>query len=152
PGSRFGKLDGVRAMTDVTGFGLLGHLVEMADGSGVTARIDYARVPRLEGVEYYLEQGCVPGGTGRNFVSYGERIASLDEAHRQLLCDPPTSGGLLVAVAPEGEAEFLAGAGQLGRKLEPCGRLVEAGTFAVEVRGCAVTPTTIARCSAMTFP
>ena len=134
PGSRFGKLEGVRAMTDVTGFGLLGHLVEMADGSKVTARIDYARVPRLDGVEYYLEQGCVPGGTGRNFESYGERIASLDEAHKQLLCDPQTSGGLLVAVAPEGEAEFLAVAAELGLTLEPIGELVEAGAFAVEVR------------------
>jgi selenide,water dikinase len=106
----------------------------MADGSGVTAHIDYARVPRLEGVEYYLEQGCVPGGTGRNFESYGDRIAALDEARKQLLCDPQTSGGLLVAVAPEGEAEFLAAAAELGLMLEPIGELVEAGAFAVEVR------------------
>jgi len=134
PGSRFGKLAGVRAMTDVTGFGLLGHLVEMADGSGVTARIDYARVPRLESVEYYLDQGCVPGGTGRNFDSYGDRIAALDERHKQLLCDPQTSGGLLVAVAPEGEAEFLSVAAELELLLEPIGELVEPGTFAVEVR------------------
>jgi selenide,water dikinase len=134
PGSRFGKLACVQAMTDVTGFGLLGHLVEMADGSGVTARIDYNRVPRLEGVEYYLEQGCIPGGTVRNFESYGDRIAALDEAHKQLLCDPQTSGGLLVAVAPEGEAEFLAAAMELGLALEPIGELVEAGAFAVEVR------------------
>jgi len=134
PGSRFGKLAGVRAMTDVTGFGLLGHLVEMADGSGLTAEIEYARVPRLPGVEYYLEQGCVPGGTGRNFDSYGERIGALDEAHKQLLCDPQTSGGLLVAVDPEGENEFLALAAELGLTLEPIGQMVEAGAFAVEVR------------------
>ncbi|MFQ7899177.1 selenide, water dikinase SelD [Pseudomonas phenolilytica] len=133
-GSRFGKLEGVQAMTDVTGFGLLGHLVEMADGSGVTAEIEYARVPRLPGVEYYLEQGCVPGGTQRNFDSYGERIAALDEVHKQLLCDPQTSGGLLVAVAPEGEAEFLAVAGELGLALEPIGLLVDARRHAVEVR------------------
>jgi len=133
PGSRFGKLQGVRAMTDVTGFGLLGHLVEMADGSGVSARIEYSRVPRLEGVDYYLEQGCVPGGTGRNFDSYGERIAPLTEVHKQLLCDPQTSGGLLVAVSPEGEGEFLAVAAELGLRLEPIGELVDAGTFAVEV-------------------
>lgn len=134
PGSRFGKLAGVRAMTDVTGFGLLGHLVEMADGSGLTAEIEYARVPRLPGVEYYLEQGCVPGGTGRNFDSYGERIGALDEAHKQLLCDPQTSGGLLVAVDPEAENEFLALAAELGLTLEPIGQMVEAGAFAVEVR------------------
>ena len=134
PGAHFGKLDGVRAMTDVTGFGLLGHLVEMADGSGLTARIEYARVPRLPGVEHYLEQGCVPGGTGRNFNSYGERIAGLDEVQKQLLCDPQTSGGLLVAVAPEGEDQFCKVAAGLGLALEPIGEFVEAGAFAVEVR------------------
>ncbi len=133
-GSHFGKLEGVHAMTDVTGFGLLGHLVEMADGSGLTAEIDYARVPRLPGVEYYLGLGCVPGGTQRNFDSYGERIAALDDAHKQLLCDPQTSGGLLVAVAPDGEAEFLAACAELDLQLEPIGRLVDARTHAVEVR------------------
>ncbi|MDP3815579.1 AIR synthase-related protein, partial [Pseudomonas sp.] len=133
PGSRFGKLAGVSAMTDVTGFGLLGHLIEMADGSGLTARIEFAKVPRLPGVEYYLEQGCVPGGTLRNFDSYGEKIAPLSELHKQLLCDPQTSGGLLVAVTPAGEAEFLAVANELGLALEPIGQLLERQTCAVEV-------------------
>jgi selenide,water dikinase len=133
PGARFGKLAGVAAMTDVTGFGLLGHLVEMADGSGLTVRIDYAAVPRLPGVEHYLAEGCVPGGTQRNFDSYGERIAALDEARRDLLCDPQTSGGLLVAVAPDGEAEFLAVAAELGLSLAPIGTLVERQRHAVEV-------------------
>lgn len=133
PGSRFGKLAGVHAMTDVTGFGLLGHLVEMADGSGLTARIRYDAVPRLPGVEHYLAEGCIPGGTLRNFDSYGERIAPLDEARRHLLCDPQTSGGLLVAVAPEGEAEFLAVARELGLDLAPIGELAERQSHAVEV-------------------
>ncbi|UTW07774.1 selenide, water dikinase SelD [Pseudomonas benzenivorans] len=133
PGSRFGKLAGVTAMTDVTGFGLLGHLVEMADGSGLTARIEFAKVPRLASVEYYLEQGCVPGGTLRNFDSYGEKIAPIAELHKQLLCDPQTSGGLLIAVTPEGEAEFLAVAAELGLALEPIGELLERRQHAVEV-------------------
>jgi selenide,water dikinase len=133
PGSRFGKLAGVTAMTDVTGFGLLGHLVEMADGSGLTARIEFARVPRLASAEYYLEQGCVPGGTQRNFDSYGEKIAPLAELHRLLLCDPQTSGGLLIAVTAEGEAEFLAVAAELGLALQPIGQLLERQTYAVEV-------------------
>ncbi|MGZ8142484.1 selenide, water dikinase SelD [Bordetella bronchiseptica] len=133
PGSRFGALAGVKAMTDVTGFGLLGHLVEMADGSGVSARIEYAKVPRLPGVEHYLAEGCVPGGTGRNFDSYGVRIAPLPQDRVDLLCDPQTSGGLLVAVEPAGEAEFLAAAGELGLRLEPIGELVEQGPYAVEV-------------------
>lgn len=133
PGSRFGKLAGVKAMTDVTGFGMLGHLVEMADGSGLSAEIDFSAVPRLPGVEHYLEQGCVPGGTLRNFDSYGERIAPLPELCKLLLCDPQTSGGLLVAVSPEGEGEFLAVAAELGLDLAPIGRLVERQNYAVEV-------------------
>ena len=133
PGARFGKLEQVRAMTDVTGFGLLGHLVEMADGSGLTARIDYAAVPRIDGVDRYLDEGCVPGGTLRNFDSYGEKIAPLPEAQKLLLCDPQTSGGLLLAVEPVGEAEFLAVAAELGLTLAPIGELVARQSYAVEV-------------------
>ncbi|HZX15360.1 MAG TPA: selenide, water dikinase SelD [Pseudomonas sp.] len=133
PGSRFGKLAGVTAMTDVTGFGLLGHLVEMADGANLTAQLDYDAVPRLPGVDYYLAEGCVPGGTLRNFDSYGEKIAPITQEQQNLLCDPQTSGGLLVAVTPEGEAEFLAVAAELGLNLAPIGRLVERQRYAVEV-------------------
>ena len=133
PGSRFGKLAGVTAMTDVTGFGLLGHLVEMADGAQLTARLEYAAVPRLPGIEHYLEQGCVPGGTLRNFDSYGGRIAPLGDAQRDLLCDPQTSGGLLVAVTASGEAEFVAVARELGLDLAPIGTVVERQAHAVEV-------------------
>jgi len=133
PGSRFGKLAGVTAMTDVTGFGLLGHLVEMADGSHLTARIGYNHVPRLDSVEYYLEQGCVPGGTLRNFDSYSSKLGRLQELHKRVLCDPQTSGGLLIAVTPEGNDEFLAVAAELGLDLAPIGELVERQTHAVEV-------------------
>lgn len=134
PGARFGKLPGVQAMTDVTGFGLLGHLVEMAEGAGLTAELDYAAVPRLPGVEHYLAEGCVPGGTHRNFDSYGHKLAPIGEAQRLLLCDPQTSGGLLIAVSPEGEAEFHATAAELGLQLAPIGRLVARQRYAVEVR------------------
>lgn len=133
PGSRFGKLAGVMAMTDVTGFGLLGHLVEMADGSRLTARIEAGAVPRLASVDYYLEQGCIPGGTLRNFDSYGGRIGHLTEGQKHLLCDPQTSGGLLVAVAPEGQTQFLQAATELGLSLSPIGTLIERQTHAVEV-------------------
>ncbi len=132
-GSEFGKLAGVKAMTDVTGFGLLGQLVEMADGSGVSARIRFDRVPRLPVVDHYLAGGCIPGGTGRNFDSYGERIAPLPDVQRDLLCDPQTSGGLLVAVAPEGEAEFLQTASSLGLDLQPIGELTAKQRYAVIV-------------------
>ena len=133
PGSRFGKLDGVKAMTDVTGFGLLGHLVELAEGSGLTAQLDYAAVPRLPSVDHYLAEGCIPGGTLRNYDSYGHKLGALTDEQKHLLCDPQTSGGLLVAVTPEGEAEFLAVAGELGLNLSPIGLLVERQRHAVEV-------------------
>ena len=134
-GSRFARAGGVAAMTDVTGFGLLGHLVEMADGSGLTAEIDYAAVPRLAGLTQYLAEGCAPGGTQRNFDSYGHKIAPLaNDEHRLVLCDPQTSGGLLVAVTPEGEAAFLAVAQSLGLALSPIGTLVPRQQFAVVVR------------------
>ncbi|MBB6343291.1 selenide,water dikinase [Pseudomonas fluvialis] len=133
PGARFGKLAGVTAMTDVTGFGLLGHLVEMADGANLTAQLDYAAVPRLPGVDYYLAEGCVPGGTLRNFDSYGDKIAPISEEQRNLLCDPQTSGGLLIAVTLEGEAEFLSVAAELGLSLAPIGQLAARQSHAVEV-------------------
>ena len=133
PGSRFGKFATVKAMTDVTGFGLLGHLLEMASGSGLTARLDYTAVPRLDSVAYYLEAGCVPGGTHRNFESYGHSVAKLSDSQKQLLCDPQTSGGLLVAVEPAGETEFLAIAAVLGLNLACIGELVAKREFAVEL-------------------
>ena len=90
-------------------------------------------MPRLSGVEHYLAEGCVPGGTQRNFDSYGARIAPLGESQKQLLCDPQTSGGLLVAVSPEGEQAFLAVAQGCGLQLEPIGRLTARQPFAVVV-------------------
>ena len=132
-GSHFGKLSGVSAMTDVTGFGLLGHLVEMACGSGLTVRLNYSVVPRLQGVEHYLAEGCVPGGTFRNFESYGEKVSPLTEVQRDLLCDPQTSGGLLVAVSREGQAEFLSTSAKLGLQLTSIGNLVAQQEKAVVV-------------------
>ncbi len=132
-GSRFSRLSGVRAMTDVTGFGLLGHLVEMADGSGLTARLAGRAVPRLPHVDHYLSQDCVPGGTIRNHESYGHRVSSLTPAQRNLLCDPQTSGGLLVAVDEAGERDLLELAGQLAQPLYLVGEMVPKGKQAVEL-------------------
>ncbi|ADU69504.1 selenide, water dikinase SelD [Pantoea sp. At-9b] len=99
-GAEFAHLAGVTAMTDVTGFGLLGHLSEICQGSGLRAEVIAAQVPRLPGVDGYIAAGAVPGGTSRNFASYGQHISPMDDATRALLCDPQTSGGLLVAVQP----------------------------------------------------
>ncbi|WP_234263481.1 selenide, water dikinase SelD [Hydrogenophaga sp. NFH-34] len=134
PGRAFGRLAGVQAMTDVTGFGLLGHLVEMAEGSGLTAVLDDDAVPRLPGIDHYLTLGTVPGGTQRNFDSYGHKVAPITPLQKQLLCDPQTSGGLLVAVSPDGEAEFLVTARAAGLELAPIGHLTERQTHCVQVR------------------
>ena len=133
-GAELARIDGVTAMTDVTGFGLLGHLSEMCEGSGLRARLDFGRITRLEGTEEYRQQGCIPGGTDRNFESYGERIGPMTDAQRQILCDPQTSGGLLVAVAPEAEADVLAIARGHGRSLACIGELIAAsGDELVEI-------------------
>ena len=94
-------LEGVNAMTDVTGFGLLGHLSEMCEGSGVNAILDRNTIPTLSNINYYINEQCIPGGSNRNFSSYGHKISGLNDTSRKLLCDPQTSGGLLISVAPE---------------------------------------------------
>ena len=106
-GAVFARLPAVKAMTDVTGFGLMGHLLEMCEGSGLQALIRYEQVPKLAEIEHYLAQGCSPGGAQRNFDSYGHKLGGMSELQQAILCDPQTSGGLLVAVSPEGVDEFL---------------------------------------------
>ena len=105
-GSTLSTFPSVKAMTDITGFGLLGHLTELCEGSGVSAMIDSAAVPRLPNTDHYIAEDCTPGGTDRNFDSYGHHLSPLTDAQQALLCDPQTSGGLLVAVAPDGLDAF----------------------------------------------
>jgi selenide,water dikinase len=105
-GETFGKLDYVKALTDVTGFGLLGHLSEMCEGSGLTADIEFDKVPVIDSLQVYLDQNCVPGGAVRNWKSYGHKVNTLSENKRHILSDPQTSGGLLVAVSEENADEF----------------------------------------------
>ena len=107
-GFELGKLDYIHALTDVTGFGLLGHLQEICEGSNVAAKINFEDVPVMPFVENYLERNCTPGGTARNWESYGHRVSSITERQKNILCDPQTSGGLLIAVAPEKETDFRA--------------------------------------------
>ena len=100
-GESLGKLNGVTAMTDVTGFGLLGHLTEMAEGSGVSAVIDFANVPLIiPDIKYYIDNKSIPGGTNRNWDSYGNKISEISNYQKAILADPQTSGGLLIAVDP----------------------------------------------------
>ncbi len=123
-GSQLSELEEVKAITDVTGFGLLGHLAELCEGSGVSAIINGAKVPRLGRADHYIAEDCTPGGTDRNYDSYGQKIGPLTDAQRALLCDPQTSGGLLVAVAPEGMDAFEESTTELD--LESFGEIIEA--------------------------
>ena len=123
-GVSLGGQPGVKAMTDVSGFGLLGHLTEMCEGSGVSATLDSARVPHLENIDRYIDEGCTSGGTDRNFDSYGSKIGPLTKRQKALLCDPQTSGGLLVAVAPDGLTAFEEVSAELN--LQSFGQITEA--------------------------
>ncbi|MCK5703702.1 MAG: selenide, water dikinase SelD [Cyclobacteriaceae bacterium] len=97
-GQELANIEGVKAMTDVTGFGLLGHLSEMCEGSNLSAEIEFDKIPKFKEVNQYIEQDCIPGGTHRNWESYGHHVQLKEESNKLILCDPQTSGGLLIAV------------------------------------------------------
>lgn len=102
PGQRFAALSDVHALTDVTGFGLLGHLLEICRGAGLRAQLEWARVPLLPGVLALAREHCITGASARNWASYGSAVylaEALEPAAQALLTDPQTSGGLLVACA-----------------------------------------------------
>lgn len=126
-GERFGQLPYVQAMTDVTGFGLLGHLSEMCEASNASATLNFELVPTIDRaiLDHYLDQKCVPGGTVRNWDSYGHKIAGADTLQRNILADPQTSGGLLVAVQPGYEADFEKIAAENGFDLKSFGVITE---------------------------
>lgn len=110
-GPDLARLEPVHAMTDVTGFGLAGHMLEMARGSGCDLVLDWSAVPLLDGVRDLAGAGYVTGASGRNWASYGADVRLgevVGEVDRAILTDPQTSGGLLVAVAPEAAGEALA--------------------------------------------
>jgi len=103
PGTRLGEMEEVHALTDVTGFGLLGHLLEIAKGSHAAARVRWDTVPLLPGAIDLAREGIVTGASGRNWTGYGVKVklgARMGAAEKAVLTDPQTSGGLLVSCAP----------------------------------------------------
>ena len=109
-GPDLAKLSGVHALTDVTGFGLAGHTLELARGSSCTAHIDWSQVPLLSNVQARADDGVITGAADRNWLSYGDEVGipeSFTSAQRALLTDPQTSGGLLVACSPDSVKEVL---------------------------------------------
>ncbi len=139
-GESLGQLPGVTAMTDVTGFGVLGHLIEMAEGAGLTAEIQYSSLPVAEGVREYLAQRIVPDATFRNWNSYSMKVGfekgvNVMEAF-SLLPDPQTNGGLLFSVrdASVPEVISLLKALQLEAHTNPVGRMVSRKEKVIEVK------------------
>jgi len=132
-GAEISALEGVTAITDVTGFGLLGHLCEICEGSNISATIRFNDVPLLPKVKEYWAMECVPGGTRRNFESYGHNISKMTPEQQDILCDAQTSGGLLCAVRKESVEAFLALTCKEGLELKSIGETVVRGERLIEV-------------------
>lgn len=106
-GEKLGHIANVSAMTDVTGFGLLGHLIEMTDNDRLSAEIDYQKIPLLSGVKELSEAWIYPDNTMRNWKMYGEKVSGIEGTNLLTMCDPQTNGGLLFAVHPSSKSEIL---------------------------------------------
>ncbi len=124
-GMHVSHLISLNAMTDVTGFGLLGHLIEMAEGSDLTAELNYSKVPQFPNLDFYTSQVCVPDGTFRNWSGYDPKVKGITGESLLILSDPQTNGGLLMSVNPEAKETFeklMIEAG-LGEFASPIGRM-----------------------------
>jgi len=134
-GAILGQQPYVKAMTDITGFGLLGHLSELCEASDLSAILQFEKVPLLDKstIDYYLSEGCIPGGTKRNWASYGHKIGPLTDYQRHILCDPQTSGGLLVAIEGDSVREFQQLLSKNNLSLDALGHLIERGEHLITV-------------------
>jgi selenide,water dikinase len=128
-GHEFGKLDYVKALTDVTGFGLLGHLLEVCEGSNLSAEIEYAKIPLLKNLDAYTSKFIYPDNTMRNWQGYEKKVSGIGAESLLTLCDPQTSGGLLVCVDKDHAAEF-----EKQFALKPFGKLVSKKNVVVDVQ------------------
>lgn len=132
-GSELGKLPYVNAMTDVTGFGLLGHLCEVCEGSGLSAEIELSKIPIFDFLDQYIQQKSMPGGTLRNWDSYGSKVSAITENQKAVLADPQTSGGLLVSVDEPHAILFEEFAKSKGYTLKAFGRLIPKNKHVVTI-------------------
>ncbi len=133
-GEQLGKYSGVHAMTDVTGFGLAGHLMEMSNASNTSASVDFETIPVIDPcVLAYIKEGCIPGGTNRNYASYGASILLKNDDQKSIICDPQTSGGLLIAVDPKQADEISALLANEGLWSKPIGKMISKAEYALIV-------------------
>lgn len=136
-GMHLGALPMVHAMTDITGFGLLGHLLEVCEASGIGAVLDYSAIPVLgpDQLEWYVAMQCVPAATARNAAAVANRVAEMEHGKRTILCDPQTSGGLLIAVDPAQQVAFERFCSESGYPgLKPIGQCTEPGSPVITVK------------------
>jgi selenide, water dikinase len=132
-GEQFGKLEYVTAMTDVTGFGLLGHLLEVCEGSNLSAELGYSKIPLLSNLSHYVSKMIFPDNTMRNWQSFEKRVTGIGSESLLTLCDPQTSGGLLVCVEENHSGEFEKVTRQHGLNLVPFGRLVHKEAISISI-------------------
>jgi selenide,water dikinase len=134
-GEKAGKLKYVTAMTDITGFGLLGHLIEMAEGSSCSAQISYSAVPLIEGLQEYTSKMIVPDNLYRNWNSYEKKVKNIGAESFFTLSDPQTNGGLLMAVDPAHQKDFedFLKQNHLGEFAKPLGKITAKGSHSIEV-------------------
>jgi selenide,water dikinase len=135
-GEKLGQLSYVSAMTDVTGFGLLGHLIEMAEGANLSVELNYSKVPLIENLNSYISQMCVPDNSFRNWSGYDPKVSGITGDSLLTLCDPQTNGGLLVTVHSDSKKEFeaLLIAEGLKEFAEPIGTMKAKGEKVVVIR------------------
>lgn len=132
-GYEFGKLEYVKALTDVTGFGLLGHLLEVCEGSGLSAELSYAKIPLLKNLAAYTSKFIYPDNTMRNWQGYEKKVSGIGAESLLTLCDPQTSGGLLVCVEEKFASEFEAMTASKGHIVKPIGRMTNKKEWTVVV-------------------
>jgi selenide,water dikinase len=124
-GYEFGKLSYVKAMTDITGFGLLGHLIEVCEGSELSAEIDYKKIPLVKNLQHYTSKMIYPDNTMRNWQSYEKNTIGIGSESLLTLCDPQTSGGLLVCVEESNVMQFEEFTREKGMELKSFGKLTK---------------------------
>ena len=132
-GALLAERDDVLALTDVTGFGFLGHLIEMCEASNLGASVSFSAVPKIHFAAELLEKGAIPGGTKRNLESYGHKVNGGSVAERYWLADPQTSGGLLMAVSAGARQDFESFLHHAGFDLKPLGRLSSGLSNVIEI-------------------
>ncbi|MBI3234231.1 MAG: selenide, water dikinase SelD [Bacteroidetes bacterium] len=133
-GFLFGTLPYIHAMTDITGFSLLGHLIEMTEGSGVSAQVYAGEVPMYDFIDEYLKQNCLPDNTYRNWNSYEKKVNGLNEMKMfQILNDPQTNGGLMVSVDSNFETEFNQIVQQQNISCFRIGKIIEEDSFRIYI-------------------